>query len=61
METMNKLNETKYKLDKAADDINKKTKYIDELEKIEKEFNYQKTKIIKLKNKLTKKMKVVAL
>ena len=55
METRNKLNETKDKLDKARDDINKKTKHIDELEGIEKEFNYQTTKTIKLKNELIKK------
>ena len=50
-----KLNETKDKLDKAGDGINKKTKHIDELKRIEKEFSYQNNKIIKLKNELIKK------
>ena len=55
METRHKLNETKDKFDNARDDINKQTKHIDELERVEKEFNYQYTKTIKHKNELIKR------
>ena len=41
MEIRNKLYDTENKLDKAGDDINEKTKHIDELEKIRKMLDYQ--------------------
>ena len=56
MKTKDKLYETKNELDKVGNDINKKTKHIDELKTIQKEFNYQNTEVIELKSKLKIKM-----
>ena len=48
--TKNKLYKTKDKLDKAGNDINEKTKYIDELKEIQEKFDYQYSKVIELEN-----------
>ena len=50
--TKNKLYKTKYKLNKAGNDINEKTKYIDELKEIQEKFDYQYSKVIELESEL---------
>ena len=53
METKDKLKETKDKLDK--DDINKKTKYIDKIRRIQEKLNYQNAEVIEFESELNKK------
>ena len=55
--TKNKLYETKDKLDKAGNDINGKTKYIDELKEIQENFDYQNNEVRKLESELNEKNK----
>ena len=57
MKSKDELYKNKNKLNEEGDDINKKTKYIDELEKIREDFNYQNTKVIELESKLNGKSK----
>ena len=45
------------KQDKAGNDINEKTKYIDELKEIQEKFDYQNNKAKERKNKLNEKNK----
>ena len=44
-------------MDKAGNDINKKTKYIDELKEIQENFDYQNSKVIELESELNEKNK----
>ena len=53
--TKNELYETKNRLDKAGNDINEKTKYIDGLKEIQEKFDYQNVKVKELKNELNEK------
>ena len=55
--TKNELYETKDKLDKAGNDINKKAKYIDELKEIQEKFDYQNNKGKELESELNEKNK----
>ena len=55
--TKNELYETKNKLTKAENDINEKTKYIDELKEIQEKFDYQNNKVTELESELNKKNK----
>ena len=55
--TKNELYKNKYKLNKAGNDINKKTKYIDELKVIQEKFNYQNNTVKKLESELNEKNK----
>ena len=47
----------KKKMDKAGNDINEKTKYIDELKEIQEKFHYQNNKVTELESELNKKNK----
>ena len=42
-------------MDKAENDINEKTKYIDELKEIQEKFDYQNVKVKELKSELNEK------
>ena len=53
--TKNELYETKYKLDKEGNDINEKTRYIDELKEIQEKFDYQNVKVTELESQLNEK------
>ena len=53
--TKNELFETKKKLDEAGDDINEKTKYIDQLEEIQEKHDYQYNKVKELESRLNEK------
>ena len=55
--TENELHETKGKLTKAGNDINKKAKYIDELKEIQEKFDYQNAKVMELESELNEKNK----
>ena len=44
-------------MDKAGNDIVKKTKYIDELKEIQEKFDYQNSKVIELESELNEKNK----
>ena len=55
--TKNKSYETKNKLDKAGNDVNEKTKYIDELKEIQEKFDYQNGKVTELESELNEKNK----
>ena len=44
-------------MDKAGNDINKKTKYIDELKEIQEKFDYQNNKVTEHESELNKKNK----
>ena len=44
-------------MDKAGNDITKKTKYIDESKKIQEKFDYQNSKAIELESELNEKNK----
>ena len=58
MKTKNELYEAENKLYTAEDDMNKKTKYIDESKKkIREKFNYQNTIVTELESKLNEKNK----
>ena len=50
--TKNELYITKDKLDKAGNDINEKTKYIDELKENQEKFDYQNNEVKKLESEL---------
>ena len=52
----NELNRTKDEFDKAGNDINEKTKHIDELKKNQKKFDYQYAKVVKLESELNEKI-----
>ena len=56
--TKNELYETKKGLDKAENDINEKTKYIDKLKEIQEKLHYQNAKEAKLENELNEKNKI---
>ena len=51
----NELYMTKDKLDRAGNNTNEKTKYIDELKEIQKKFGYQNNKVKKLESELNEK------
>ena len=53
------MHETKKKLDKTGNDINKKTKYIDELKEIQEKFDCQNFKVKELENELNEKNKTI--
>ena len=53
--TKNELYITKDKLDKAGNDINEKTKYIDELKENQEKFDYQNNEVKKLESELNEK------
>ena len=55
--TKNELYITKDKLDKAGNDVNKKTKYIDELKENQEKFDYQNNEEKKLERELNGKNK----
>ena len=59
METKDRLNETKDKLDKAGGDIIKKIKYIEKIGKIKYKLNYQNAKVIELESELNTKNKAI--
>ena len=53
--TKNELYITKDKLDQAGNDINEKTKYIDELKENQEKFDYQNNEVKKLESELNEK------
>ena len=53
--TKNELYETKDKLNKAGNDVNEKTKYIDELKEIQEKFHCQNNEVKELESELNKK------
>ena len=55
--TKNELYKTIAKLNKAVNDINEKTKYIDELKEIQEKFDYQNNVVKKLETELNEKNK----